>query len=210
MVGRLERDTVLVGAANLAGSFLGLFDGVMARPAKRLPIRLVPEQHQVATVRHDVIDHRRDHVAAPAQVKHAERVVDQEDAAQPPPSRAVEGHRAPLPDGSVHREPAAFEDQGFYPGRGDPDSAGFKVVVHLAFPRERRLVHHEHRRRPVVDLDGDPESLDQIWTPITPQRGSQLHAGSHLGGLGNRQGFPFVVSWVGHRCFSDYPFPYRL
>ena len=89
-VGSVERNSVLVSAANLAGPFLCLLDGVMARPAKRLPIRLVPEQRQVAMVRHDVIDHRRDHVAAPAQVKHAERVVDQEDAAQPPPSRAVE------------------------------------------------------------------------------------------------------------------------
>src|SRR5688572_25279833 len=61
----------------------------MARPAQRLPVQLVPEQHGIAFMRHDVVHALGGHQPALALALRAERMLTTVGDARPVPANAV-------------------------------------------------------------------------------------------------------------------------
>jgi hypothetical protein len=86
---RIDWSAAGVTAAQLASAFeLGL-SAVVARLAQALPVRLVPEQHQVATVRDDMIDARRCNRKSLPLAISAKRMLPQETSARRSPASTV-------------------------------------------------------------------------------------------------------------------------
>jgi hypothetical protein len=71
--------------------------GVVTALARGRPVGLVPEQALVATMRHQVVDHRRRHHASFAATGGAERVLRQEGGARPAPGGTVAPTRRARP-----------------------------------------------------------------------------------------------------------------
>jgi hypothetical protein len=107
--------------------------GVMAGLAQALPVRLVPEQERVATVRHHMVDHGRGHHASLSSAGSAQRALRQEGCPGPAPAGTITSacRARPLPvQLSLHRRRAPR------PWR----------TVHGRLRGQRRLQHAETRR----------------------------------------------------------------